>query len=459
MIYLKNLFKYFYIILTPIISFSDPGDLVEYNFQNTLSISTLNIFLNGLGNNSTNVMYPISVYDIKYESIDHNGAVDTLSGLISFPHSDLEAFPILTYQHGTLILDSQAPSITGLSVNNYEVLFVGLATTPAGFITVMPDYVGIGNPHKYHPYMIADPHTRSVVDILRATKKLSLILEDSFQFNDQLFLIGYSDGGYATLASHKGIENFHNEEFNITASFPMAGPYDLSGTMVDYFLSGPEYSQPYYVPYVLTSQLWYYQGLEVDFSSYFEPFWADTLSGLFDGTHSGDFINNLMPDNPLDILLPEVLEDFENSENHFFRQNLTLNTLLDWVPQSPVHFFHGMGDEIAPYENTQIAYDTFVGQGAQNISMTLYPESFGGHGEVAAIALSDGFEAILDYQVISTKGDLNGDQLLTLDDLDILSSGLLGEINLTLFQQWGSDIDFSNSVSIFDLILISDSIQ
>ena len=91
-------------------------------------------------------MYPISVYDIKYESIDHNGAVDTLSGLISFPHSNLDAFPILTYQHGTLILDSQAPSITGMSVNNYEVLFVGLATTPAGFITVMPDYVGIGNP-------------------------------------------------------------------------------------------------------------------------------------------------------------------------------------------------------------------------------------------------------------------------------------------------------------------------
>ena len=45
-----------------------------------------------------------------------------------------------------------------------------------------------------------------------------------------------------------------------------------------------------------------------------------------------------------------------------------------------------MGDDIAPYENTQIAYDTFVGQGAQNMGLTLYPESFGGHGEVAAIA-------------------------------------------------------------------------
>ena len=51
----------------------------------------------------------------------------------------------------------------------------------------------------------------------------------------------------------------------------MAGPYDLSGTMVDYFLSEPEYSQPYYVPYVLFG-LWYYEGLDVDFNQYFEPF-------------------------------------------------------------------------------------------------------------------------------------------------------------------------------------------
>ena len=341
---------------------SDPGDLVEYNFQNTFSISTINIFLNQIGNNISNVVYPISVYDIKYESINHNGEIDTLSGLISFPHSNQEAFPILTYQHGTLILDSQAPSITGMSINNYEVLFVGLGTTPAGFVTIMPDYVGIGNPEKYHPYMIADPHTRSVVDILKATKELSLNLDNSFQCNEQLFLIGYSDGGYATLAAQRGIEENYYDEFTITASFPMAGPYDLSGTMVDYFLSEPEYDQPYYVPYVLTSQLWYYEGLDVEFDEYFEPFWADTLPNLFDGSHSGDYINNLMPDNPLDILLPEVLQNFENNEDHFFRQKLELNTLLDWIPQSPIHFYHGIGDDIVPYENTQVAHDIFLEQ-------------------------------------------------------------------------------------------------
>ena len=451
----------FCFIFVPIISLSDPGDLVEYNFQNTLSISTINLFLNGLGSNISNVLYPILIYDIKYESIDQNGVIDTLSGLISFPQSNVEAFPILAYQHGTLILDSQAPSITGMSMDNLEILLVGLATTPSGFITVMPDYVGIGDPEKYHPYTIADPHTRALIDILRASKELSLILQDdnTFQFNQQLFLIGYSDGGYATLASQKGIEQNYHDEFTITASLPMAGPYDLSGTMVDYFLSDPEYSQPYYVPYVLTSHLWYYEGLDVNFNQYFDPFWADTLPSLFDGSHSGVEINSLMPDNPLDILLPEVLSGFENDEDHFFRQTLDLNTLLDWIPESPIYFFHGLGDDIVPYENAQIAYDTFVGNGAQDISLTLFPASLGGHAEVASICLAAGFEIILQYQIINSKGDIDGDSDITLLDLGILSASLINENQLNQYQYWASDLDFTNTTSIFDILVLADLIE
>ena len=451
----------FCFIFFPIISLSDPGDLVEYNFQNTLSISTINLFLNGLGSNISNVLYPIFIYDIKYESIDQNGVIDTLSGLISFPQSNVEAFPILAYQHGTLILDSQAPSITGMSMDNLEILLVGLATTPSGFITVMPDYVGIGDPEKYHPYTIADPHTRALIDILRASKELSLILQDenTFQFNQQLFLIGYSDGGYATLASQKGIEQNYHDEFIITASLPMAGPYDLSGTMVDYFLSDPEYSQPYYVPYVLTSHLWYYEGLDVNFNQYFEPFWADTLPSLFDGSHSGVEINSLMPDNPLDILLPEVLSGFENDEDHFFRQTLDLNTLLDWIPESPIYFFHGLGDDIVPYQNAQIAYDTFVGNGAQDISLTLFPVSLGGHVEVASICLAAGFEIILQYQIINSKGDIDGDSDITLLDLGILSASLINENQLNQYQYWASDLDFTNTTSIFDILVLADLIE
>ena len=387
--------------------------------------------------------------------------VDTLSGLVIIPHSPTEAFPIFTYQHGTVILDSQAPSITGISADNVEILMISLISAPSGFITVIPDYTGIGDPDKYHPYIIANSHTEALVNMIRSVKQLSIEMEgnDGFQCNDQLFLAGYSDGGYATLASQKGIQIDYSDEFSITASFPMAGPYDLSGTMVDYFLSEPEYTQPYYVPYVLTSHLWYYQGLDVDFAEYFEPFWADTLPSLFDGTHSGSEINDLMPGNPLDILLDGVLEEFENDEDHFFRQSLEENTLLDWVPENPTYFYHGMGDDIVPYENAQVAYDTFVDNGASDVSLELFPEELGGHSDVAVTCLLSGYTVILEYQRISPKGDMNSDGLVSLIDLALLSESILVENNITEFQWWAGDCDYDDQHSVMDLLMVADLIE
>ena len=441
---------------------AEPGDLLEYNYQSTFSISTIQFILNSLGNDLSLPMYNISVYDIKYESFSESGEVDTLAGLVIIPQSPTKAFPILTYQHGTIILDSEAPSITGVSAENFEVLFVSLVTTPSGFITIIPDYTGIGDPDKYHPYIIADPHTEAVVNMIRGVKELAIQLEDSndrFQFNDQLFLIGYSDGGYATLASQRGMQLDYPDEFSITASFPMAGPYDLSGTMVPYFLSEPEYSQPYYVPYVLTSHLWYYQGVDVDFGEYFEPFWADTLPSLYDGTHSGYEINNLMPENPLDILLDDVLEEFETNEEHFFRQSLEENTLLDWVPESPTYFFHGIGDDVVPFENAQMAYDAFLENGATNISMELFPEELGGHSALAVPCLLAGYSVILDYQIICPKGDINSDGLVSLIDLALISEYMLVENNITDYQWWAGDCDYDGNHSVMDILMVSDILE
>ncbi|MBT3519516.1 MAG: hypothetical protein HOA19_03420 [Candidatus Marinimicrobia bacterium] len=436
---------------------AEAGDLIDFNHQTTMTVEDINIILWFAGFDPV-ADYSISAYDIHYESHSVSGTVDTLSGLVIIPHSSTEAFPILTYQHGTVILDSQAPSITGISADNLEIFLISLITAPSGFITVIPDYTGIGDPDKYHPYIIANSHTQALVNMIRGVKQLSIELEgnDEFQFNDQLFLAGYSDGGYATLASQKGIQIDYSDELSVTASFPMAGPYDLSGTMVDYFFSEPEYTQPYYVPYVLTSHLWYYQGLDVDFAEYFEPFWADTLPSLFDGTHSGSEINELMPENPLDILLDDVLEEFENDEGHFFRQSLEENTLLDWVPESPTYFYHGMGDDIVPYQNAQIAYDTFVANGAPDVWLTLYPEELGGHSDVALTCILAGYTVILEYQRISPKGDMNSDGIITSEDVNLLRESILIENDVTEFQWWAGDLDWDATHSIFDLLGASD---
>ena len=450
---------FFFVILSGSLK-SEPGQLIDYTHQSTMTQDEI-IFILWFAGFDPVADFGISVYDIHYESHSEYCTVDTLAGLVIIPHSPTEAFPILTYQHGTVILDSQAPSITGLSADNVEILLISLMTAPSGFITVIPDYTGIGDPDKYHPYIIANPHTEALVNMIRGVKQLSIELEgdDKFQFNDQLFLVGYSDGGYATLASQRGIQIDYPDEFSVTASFPMAGPYDLSGTMVDYFLSEPEYTQPYYVPYVLTSHLWYYQGLDVDFSEYFEPFWADTLPSLFDGTHSGSEINELMPENPLDILLDDVLEEFENDEDHFFRQSLEENTLLDWVPESPTYFYHGMGDDIVPYENAQVAYDAFVDNGAPDVNLELFPEELGGHSDVAVTCLLAGYTVVLDYQKISPKGDMNSDGQVTMIDLALLTESILVENNITEFQWWAGDCDYDDQHSVMDLLMVADLIE
>ena len=450
---------FFFVILSGSLK-SEPGQLIDYTHQSTMTQDEI-IFILWFAGFDPVADFGISVYDIKYETEGEGGYIDTLSGLVAFPHSPIEAFPILSYQHGTAVNDASAPSLAGLTMDNPEVLIISLVTAPSGFITLFPDYEGLGDPNKFHPFIIAESYTHSVVNMVRAVKQLSAELEgdDQFQFNDQLFLIGYSEGGYATMAVQRGIELNFSDEFTITTSCPMAGPYDLAGTMVDYFLSIPSYPKPFYVPFVLTSHLWYYQGEDVDFGDYFEPFWADTLPSLFDGTHFGDEIDALMPENPLDIILPDVLEEFTNNEDHFFRQTLQQNTLLDWIPMSPTYLYHGIGDDIVPFQNAQVAYDTFVSNGADSVTLTLYPEEMGGHGEVATTCLFAGFDVISDRQAISPKGDLNSDSYIMVQDVDLILDSIVHETDLTDFQWWAGDCDYDDQHSVMDLLMVADLIE
>ena len=449
----------FFIIIS--IIQADDGDLISYNHQNTLSLMLIEILLDGGGISGSNPIYPISIYEIAYESHRPDGTIDTLAGLISIPKSIGKAFPIASYQHGTVVLDENAPSITGATVNNYEVLLVALMASPAGLITLFPDYEGLGDPNKYHPYIIANSYTRAVVNMVRAVKELSFTLEgdDQFQFNEQLFLFGYSEGGYATLAAQKGIQFNFSDELTVTASFPMAGPYNLSETTVDFFLSIPNYDQPYYVPYVLTSHLWYYDGLDADFNQYFEPFWADTLAILFDGTHSGVEINEIMPEEPLDIILPDVLEDFINNEENIFNQTFRQNTLLDWVPNSPTYLYHGMGDDIVPYQNTQVIYQNFIDNEAENVELILFPEILGGHSELIPVCLLSGFNTMLTYQNVNEKGDVDENSTIDAEDLSLLENFITSDISNSSYSFWAMDMNFDHSISVFDLLMLIDIIE
>ena len=146
--------------------------------------------------------------------VDKNGNPTQASGVIAFPRSDWpneknQAYPILSYQHGTVIEKDAVTSQTGIWI--LPALIAGY-----GYVYLEPDYLGLGISDGLHPYQIKEPYGTHVVDFIRAADQFSNINND-FQINSQVFLAGYSEGGYATMASVKEIEENLSDEFNITA--------------------------------------------------------------------------------------------------------------------------------------------------------------------------------------------------------------------------------------------------
>jgi acetyl esterase/lipase len=353
----------------------------------------------------------------------------------------------MSYQHGTVVEKSSVTSENGEWI-------LSAIITGSGYVYVEPDYLGLGDSEGMHPYQLAEPYGTAVVDLLRATRQFAAE-NDQFQINDQLFLAGYSEGGYATMATHQIIERDYSEEFSIAVSFPMAGAYSMSGIMTDVMLSFTPYGQPFYFPFVLIAYIDSYPSIGTA-EEYLLPEY-EFIIDMFDGYHSSAEINDAMPSIPITIMKPDSITSFEENNDHPLRVALRENDLWDWLPQAPMYLFHGLGDEIVPPENSQMAYDQFIANGAQNVHLDYIPASWGGHSDVAPFTLLGAFEVAKDYHMITELGDLNQD-----GDFNILD--LVGIVNIILhgsddsFVLWAGDVNMDDSVNIQDIILVINTI-
>ena len=389
-------------------SYSFQGEIISTEFMDYMSIDQIQQNLDDtFGDYAPEAQYNITLYKIVYETIDPFGNPTIASGIISFPENSNQAFPMISFQHGTVVARDNVASENGFNP-------LSLWLTSTGYIYIEPDYLGLGESQLMHPYCLKTPSGWSVIDMLRASKQF-YIESSEIQSNNEIILAGYSEGGYVTMATHMMIEELLSDEFNLIVSFPMAGPYDLSGVMVDLMLTSEHYEEPFYLPYTLISYITYYEMGEL--SDYFLPEYAEMFEYLFNGNYSGSYINSLLPSIPITILLPEVIEDFTYNLNHPLRLHLDENNVWNWTPQVDMYMFHGLGDELVPYENSLIAYNAFVESGAENVSLYTVPEELGGHQEVAIYCLLSAYQISEDnYKNIRLKGDLNDDLVFNIQD-------------------------------------------
>ncbi len=327
---------------------------------------------------------------VHYTSQDGNGNPVQLSGLLIIPENisgSSLSVPILAFQHATQLQSDKAPS---KDWTDPQVLFGITYCLTGGYAVVMADYPGLGDSTVFHPY-VHRSLSYSVVDIIRAARNyLGDSNSQNATWNNQLFLMGYSEGGYITMAAAKEIQDNHGNEFTVNAVAPMAGPYYLSGAMRELMLQDLPYGDPYFLPYFILG----YRSVYGD--QYFSPSFAmkspydSTLPPLFDGTHDSATVNAAMPDVPRDILNDNYIGLLQNTDSELCGL-LKENDLWNWTPSMPMKLFHDPEDDRVPYENSQTTYNQFIQNGAPHVELQSLTHVSIPHESIHTAAAVSGF--------------------------------------------------------------------
>ncbi len=311
--------------------------------------------------------YGVSMNKITYGTADPFGNLTQASGLMAIPLNLNVAAPLASYQHGTLVEKSESPSSPTAPQNGYDRDLVTIMAA-SGYVIVAPDYLGFDDSPGLHSYVHAKSLAATVIDILRSAR--AYCEQKGIPLNGQLFLGGYSEGGYATMAAHKEMETYYSDEFVVTASAPAAGSYDLSGSTLKRFLSDAPYQEPYFLPYFLLAYNGIY-GLVDSYTDLFAAPYDVSVPPLFDGTRNEQDINSVLPSVPKDMLSPQLLQAMEGQETSVVKTALRENDVYRWTPRAPMRLYHCTGDQLVPYENSVTAYAYFVQHDASNVELVL----------------------------------------------------------------------------------------
>jgi hypothetical protein len=323
-------------------------------------------------------LYPVSFYRVTYQTPDPAGNLTVASGLLLVPNKGPGRIsPLLSWQHATLTQETQAPSYAdGTTTGTPSEAQLGFISASLGYIVIMPDYLGFAAAKSiFHPYVQASTLASATIDMIRASK--TFLSQSGIGYNTQLFLGGYSEGGYATLATQREMETNLSTEFAITASEPGSGPYDVTNTAVRVFgaanIAG--ITDAGAVAFLLKSYDLYYNNpsqlatyftagtvlncVNADFTSA-PTYGTDPTLGTFDRCIGGTTVT-------AGIFNSAFLTSFNAGGDPTLRAAFAQNDIYNWAPKARTWLFYSPGDDVVPPLSTTNAYNAMVAKGALQV--------------------------------------------------------------------------------------------
>lgn len=276
--------------------------------------------------------YSVSLYRLNYQTIDGYGKSVTASGVVAIPNKGANVpSPLLSFQHGTIFQDKEAPS-NDLSAGAPPAVLASL-----GYITVASDYVGYGaSKGKAHPYLLKTPSGRAVTDFIK--RSANWLKQNNVSLNKQLFLTGYSEGGYVTMAAHQELQARPIKGLSLTASLPAAGPYHISRTLKNITNISRVHS---------------------------EAAEGQKLSPVIVDWLTGKVMDTLIPDNSDVVFQDTIIRDYLRKGS----SGVTQHDVYAWKAQSPVFLFHGRKDLTVPYFNATDATMAMIAKGSPSVTL------------------------------------------------------------------------------------------
>lgn len=338
----------------------------EFVYSTTAQQLKLLAQLSGLDVDPNEFLYDIEIFKVTYATL-LNGNTINASGLIALPQTNQEV-GMLSFQHGTITNYSDAPS--DFSPSDYNTISYA-AMASVGFIGVIPDYLGFGSSTSVlHPYYVEDLTASAIIDMLKAATELAQ--QSNVVFNGKLFLAGYSEGGYATMAAHKSIEEDGLDGFTLVASFPGAGAYDLKG-LQGHIFGLEDYEDPHYLAYIARAYQIHYQHTDLLTDFFNEPY-ASRIPGLFDGQKGSGEINAQLTTKISDLIKQDVLTNIDSDPDYAYLVDaFNENSLIDWTPEIQMFMYHGLADETVPYQNSVDTFNKLLANGTSTSVLSLTP--------------------------------------------------------------------------------------
>lgn len=283
--------------------------------------------------------YSVTSYRLNYITTNADGREVRASGLVSVPQKPAGAkSPVLSYQHGTIFRDAEAPS------NNAVASEVAVVLASLGYIVLAPDYVGFGaSKGEPHPYLLAAPSAAATADFLTAARTWRG--QASVADNGQLFLTGYSEGGYVTMATHRALQasgSPHLQQLRMVV--PGAGPYNVQTTM-DGLVDLVRQEQPV-------------------IGALINPGFLRYLGGSVQREVRRLLLRALIPDDADVVYDTRFIDRFLADDVRYLEE---VSSVYDYKPNVPVRLYHGRDDRTVPYASSVSTLRAMQDRGAGDL--------------------------------------------------------------------------------------------